>query len=108
MTEPQIARRFAPGDAVAVRMDTVRDPVGGHYRTPHYIRGKRGDFQEVYPDEGDMDMFELARTLRDVGYEHLVMPDHVPRHAEDPGGHQGFAYSYGYIKALIQVLKSEA
>lgn len=76
-----------------------------HFRN---IRGKRGDFQEVYPDEGDMDMFELARALRDVGYEYMVMPDHVPKHAEDPGGHQGFAFSYGYIKALIQVLKSEA
>ena len=75
-----------------------------HFRN---IRGKRGDFQEVYPDEGDMDMMELARALRDVGYEYMVMPDHVPVHAEDPGGYQGFAFSYGYIKALIQVLESE-
>ena len=37
-----ITARFTPGDTVSVRMDTVRDPVGGHYRTPHYIRGKRG------------------------------------------------------------------
>ena len=44
MTEPQsqVAARFRPGDAVAVRMDTVRDPAGGHYRTPFYVRGKRG------------------------------------------------------------------
>lgn len=44
MTEPQsqVAARFAPGDAVTVRMDTVRDPMGGHYRTPFYVRGKRG------------------------------------------------------------------
>ena len=42
MTGSELGARFEPGDAVAVRMDTVRDPVGGHYRTPHYIRGKRG------------------------------------------------------------------
>jgi len=74
-----------------------------HFRN---IRGHRGDFQEVYPDEGDMDMLQLARALRDVGYEYMVMPDHVPKHPEDPGGHQGFAFSYGYIKALIQAVNA--
>jgi len=27
------------------------------------------DFAEVWPDEGDIDMFELAETLFDAGYE---------------------------------------
>jgi len=69
-----------------------------HFRN---VRGRRGDFQEVYIDEGDMDMLQIARTLNDVGYEYMLMPDHVPKHADDPGGHQAFAFSYGYIKALI-------
>ncbi|TWU09093.1 Mannonate dehydratase [Symmachiella macrocystis] len=73
-----------------------------HFRN---IRGKRGDFQEVYPDEGDMDMLALMQALRDVGYEYMVMPDHVPKHPEDPGGHQGFAFSYGYIRGLLQAVK---
>ncbi len=68
-------------------------------------RGTRGDFQEVYPDEGDMDMLALMQALRDVDYEYMVMPDHVPKHEEDPGGHQGFAFSYGYIKGLIQAVR---
>ena len=72
-----------------------------HFRN---IRGRRGDFQEVYLDEGEMDMLAIARTLHEVDYEYMVMPDHVPRHADDKGGLQGFAFSYGYIKALLQVL----
>ncbi len=75
-----------------------------HFRN---IRGRRDDFQEVYPDEGDMDMLEVARTLAEVDYEYMLMPDHVPRHPDDPGGLQGFAHSYGYIKALIQAVAAE-
>jgi mannonate dehydratase len=28
----------------------------------------------------------------------------MPRHKDDPGGHQAFAFAYGYIKALIQAV----
>jgi nitrile hydratase len=52
-TAAQTEARFVPGDAVAVRMDTVRVPSGGHYRTPHYIRGKRGTVMQAlssYPN----------------------------------------------------------
>jgi mannonate dehydratase len=72
-----------------------------HFRN---IRGRRDDFQEVYPDEGDMNMFEVLRTLQEVDYSYMVMPDHVPHHADDPGGLQAFAFSFGYIKALLQAL----
>ena len=72
-----------------------------HFRN---IRGKRDDFQEVYPDEGDMDMYRVARTLHEVDYEYMVMPDHMPTHPEDPGGRHAVAFGYGYIKALPQAL----
>ena len=76
-----------------------------HFRN---IRGRRDDFQEVYPDNGDLDMVNLIRVLRDVGYPHLVMPDHMPRHPDDHNSRQAFAYGFGYIKALIQAVSSEA
>jgi mannonate dehydratase len=72
-----------------------------HFRN---IRGKRDDFQEVYLDNGDMDMLEVIRTLYEVDYPYMVMPDHVPRHPDDPGGRQAFAFSYGYIKALLKAV----
>src|SRR5262249_19138519 len=70
-----------------------------HFRN---IRGSRDHFSEVYPDEGDMNMVQVARTLREVGYEGMLMPDHMPHHADDPDGNQAFAYCYGYIKAILQ------
>ncbi len=72
-----------------------------HFRN---IRGKRDDFQEVYPDEGDMDMLQVARTLHEVGYEFMLMPDHMPGHADDPQGLQAFAFAYGYIAGILQAV----
>lgn len=74
-----------------------------HFRN---IRGRRDDFQEVYPDEGDMNMFEVLRTLHEVDYPYMVMPDHMPHHPDDPKGRQGFAFAFGYIKALLQALET--
>jgi mannonate dehydratase len=76
-----------------------------HFRN---IRGKRDDFQEVYPDEGDMDMLQVALTLQEVGYEFMLMPDHVPSHPDDPQGLQAFAFAYGYIAAILQAVAAQA
>ena len=70
-----------------------------HFRN---IRGHRDDFQEVFPDEGDIDFVKCVQTYRDVGYQYLLMPDHVPQAPGDPRGLQSFAFCYGYIRALIQ------
>jgi mannonate dehydratase len=51
-----------------------------------------------------MDMVAVMRTLKQVGYPYMVMPDHLPRHADDPQGDQAFAFGYGYIKALLQAV----
>lgn len=72
-----------------------------HFRN---IKGGWNHFQEVYPDNGDMDFVEVLRALRDVGYAAMVMPDHVPAHEDPAARDQAFAYAYGYIKALLQTL----
>lgn len=76
-----------------------------HFRN---IIGGFSNFQEVYPDNGDMDMFQVIKALRDVGYDGMVMPDHIPSHANREAGLQGFAFAFGYIKALIQAAGSGA
>ena len=73
-----------------------------HFRN---IRGKRGDFMEVWQDEGDMNMIELAKVLYEVDYPYMLMPDHMPRHADDPDQLQGFAWGYGYIKGVLQAVE---
>jgi len=71
------------------------------------IRGGLLNFEEVYPDEGEVDFFRVMRILRDVQFAGSICPDHMPRHADDPGGMQAFSFGYGYIKALIQAVNSE-
>ena len=68
-----------------------------HFRN---IRGGYLNFQETFPDEGDMDMPRALRTYREVGYTGMIMPDHVPQIAGDPQGHKAFAFCFGYIQAL--------
>ena len=73
-----------------------------HFRN---IRGRRLDFMEVFPDEGAMDMAASLRIYRDVGYQYMLMPDHVPEiDARDPSG-TAFAFCYGYIKGLMDAMQ---
>lgn len=71
------------------------------------IRGGLHDFAEVFPDEGEMDFFEIMRILRDTQFAGSICPDHMPRHPDDPGGLQAFAFGYGYVQALIQAVNAE-
>jgi mannonate dehydratase len=69
-----------------------------HFRN---IKGRKLDFMEVFPDEGDMDMARSLRLYRELGYQYMLMPDHVPHIAgRDPSG-VAFAFCYGYIRGLL-------
>jgi mannonate dehydratase len=79
-----------------------------HFRN---IRGGLHNFQETWPDEGDVDMYEVAKTFHEVGYPYMLMPDHAPHHPDDvaPEGssrrmRQAWAFQYGYIIAMIQAV----
>lgn len=72
-----------------------------HFRN---IRGHRDDFVEVFPDEGDVDMVKAMQVYREVGYSHMVMPDHAPQTPADPQQLTTFAFCFGYIQALIQAV----
>jgi len=75
-----------------------------HFRN---IKGKFLNFQETYIDNGDVDMLKAMRVYKEVGYDGMMMPDHVPKVAADPRGLQAFAYTFGYIKALIAAVTAE-
>ncbi len=83
-----------------------------HFRN---IRGGLHDFQEMWPDEGDVDMHEVAQTLYESGYPYMLMPDHAPLHPDDenPAGgtfrvRQAWAFQFGYIIAMIEAVKKAA
>lgn len=76
-----------------------------HFRN---IRGGFLNFQETFPDDGDVNMIRAMRVYKEVGYDGMLMPDHVPRIDGDAGSKQAFAYAFGYIQALIQMVNQEA
>jgi mannonate dehydratase len=70
-----------------------------HFRNIH---GGFLNFQETFPDAGDVDMLAALRVYKEVGYDGMLMPDHVPIIEGAPGGRQAFAFAYGYIRGLMQ------
>ena len=75
-----------------------------HFRN---IKGGLNNFVEVFPDEGDINMLEALRVYKEVGYEYMIMPDHVPKISGPAAREVGFAYSYGYIHAAMQVVNEK-
>jgi mannonate dehydratase len=76
-----------------------------HFRNIH---GGFLNFQETFPDDGDINMIRAMRVYKEVGYDGMLMPDHVPHIDGDGGGRQAFAYAFGYIRALIQMVNAES
>lgn len=74
-----------------------------HFRN---IKGGRLGFHETFPEEGDMNMPRSLALYRELGYPYMIMPDHVPEiDGPDPSG-TAFAFCYGYIRALLQVMEA--
>jgi mannonate dehydratase len=78
-----------------------------HFRN---IRGSLGDvIAENFPDDGDIDMAGAVEAYRDVGYDGMLCPDHIPVHitvggdaARESAENQSWAFNYGYIRGLLQ------
>jgi mannonate dehydratase len=75
-----------------------------HFRN---IAGGFLNFRETFIDDGDVDMLKALRVYREVGFDGMIMPDHVPQIEGDAGNAQGFAFALGYIKALIAAVSAE-
>jgi len=76
-----------------------------HFRN---IRGGFLNFQETFIDDGDVDMLKAMRVYKEVGFDGMMMPDHVPKIQGDTNSYQGFAFAFGYIKALIAAVAAES
>ena len=74
-----------------------------HFRN---IEGGFLNFRETLPDNGDVDMPRALHTYQEVGYDGMIMADHVPIIEGDTKGLHAYAYSIGYMQALLQVLRS--
>ncbi|HEY7210185.1 MAG TPA: mannonate dehydratase [Bryobacteraceae bacterium] len=74
-----------------------------HFRNIH---GGFLHFQETFPDCGDVNMLQALRVYKEVGYDGMLMPDHVPLIEGDTGGRQAFAFAFGYIRGLMQAVQA--
>ena len=90
-----------PGEEIfdVIRYFGERDKIFNvHFRNVH---GGFLDFVETYIDDGDVDMRRCVEVYNEIGYKYMLMPDHVPDMAGENSRMVGSAYTYGYIKALI-------
>jgi len=62
-------------------------------------------FQETFVDNGYLDMYQVMKALRQVNFDGIVIPDHVPG-----GGYPAAnnAYTLGYMKALRDRVNAES
>jgi mannonate dehydratase len=63
-------------------------------------------FVETFLDNGYMDMYRIMKALREVDFDGVVIPDHIPLIADDRKTSQ--AYTVGYMKALLERANAEA
>lgn len=63
-------------------------------------------FVETFLDNGYMDMYQVMKALREVDFDGVVIPDHIPLIANAPKVSQ--AYTVGYMKALLERANAEA
>lgn len=69
-----------------------------HFRN---VKGKFPQYYEAFVDEGDIDMAEIVRILRDEDYQGVLIPDHTPAMSCESSWHAGKAFALGYMRALV-------
>jgi mannonate dehydratase len=77
-----------------------------HFRD---VRGTPEKFVETWHDAGQTDMLACLQAYRDIDFEGVLRPDHVPTVEGDSNEHAGYSafgrlYAIGYIRGLRQAV----
>lgn len=64
-----------------------------------------GGYSECALDDGDMNMFAVLQTLREVGFDGGLQMDHLPNYINDGDQSASTAYAVGYAKAMVKALE---
>lgn len=82
-----------------------------HIHFAHFrdVRGTATRFVETFHDNGPTDMLAAMRCYREIGFEGVMRPDHVPTligDANDTPGYttRGRIYALGYMRGLSEAL----
>jgi len=69
------------------------------------VRGTVPKYEEVFLNEGDMDVVAAVKALQEVGYDRFLVPDHhVGLVGDSEWRHRSRAWSVGYLRGLLQAL----
>ena len=77
-----------------------------HFRD---VRGTPEKFVETFHDEGKTDMVACMRAYKEIGYEGVCRPDHVPTMEGDDNDHPSYSaigrlFAIGYLKGLREAV----
>ena len=77
-----------------------------HFRD---VRGTVENYQETFHDDGKTDMAECMRAYRDIGYDGVCRPDHVPTMTGDSNDRPGYSsigrlFAIGYLRGLMHAI----
>ena len=77
-----------------------------HFRD---VRGVPEKFHETWHDAGQTDMLACMQAYRDIGFDGVLRPDHVPTVEGDSNENAGYSsfgrlYAIGYIRGLRQAV----
>ncbi len=77
-----------------------------HFRD---VRGTAERFQETFHDDGQTDMLACLQAYRDIGFDGVLRPDHVPTMEGDSNEHAGYSsigrlFAIGYVKGLCEAV----
>lgn len=70
-----------------------------HFRN---TSGTLPDYQEVFIDNGYVDMLKAVEIYKRCGFEGTIVPDHTPRVEAADYWETGMAFALGYIRAALQ------
>ena len=81
-----------------------------HFRD---VQGQATDFVETFHDDGKTDMVACMQAYKEVGYNGICRPDHVPTMGEDSNQNFGYSeigrlFAIGYLKGLRQAVYARA
>ena len=72
-----------------------------HFRN---VKGKIPKYDEVFVDEGDIDMLKALSLLKQCDFDGVLIPDHTPEIDCQAPWHSGMAFALGYMRAAMQQL----
>jgi mannonate dehydratase len=64
-------------------------------------------YQEVFVDEGDLDMVRVMKILQKHDYDGVLIPDHTPEMTCGAPWHAGMAFALGYMKGVMQSINNK-